>query len=260
MGLFDGVRRETGRSGASADIAARYGGPSCSCSTSRGRRSRPRQSRSAAPASIRGSHRRRRPEQGGERRHRRLVEDGLARSAYPVLGALTRDPILVLPERHLGLVQAGETADLDGRLDRLADAAERSLDLDRIVRLADAAPGPPRPARPGCRPRPAHRPRRRRRLLVRLPALLAGWRAAGAMVRTFSPLADEPPPDDCDACWLPGGYPELHAERLAAAAAFLGGLRAFARTRPVHGECGGYMEQHQLSQADEHTPCMGGLI
>jgi cobyrinic acid a,c-diamide synthase len=72
------------------------------------------------------------------------------------------------------------------------------------------------------------------------PHLVAGWRAAGAEVMTFSPLADEPPPL-ADICWLPGGYPELHGPRLAAAHRFRAGLRAFAETAPVHGECGGYM-------------------
>ena len=72
-------------------------------------------------------------------------------------------------------------------------------------------------------------------------AFAQGWRAAGAELVAFSPLADEPPPDDCDFCWLPGGYPELHAGRIAAARKFLDGLRAFARQKPVHGECGGYM-------------------
>src|SRR5262249_31664355 len=56
-----------------------------------------------------------------------------------------------------------------------------------------------------------------------------------------SPLADEAPPTDADSCWLPGGYPELHAERLASARNFSAGLERFAETRPVHGECGGYM-------------------
>ena len=73
------------------------------------------------------------------------------------------------------------------------------------------------------------------------PHLVRGWRAAGAEIVPFSPLANEPPPADCDACWLPGGYPELHAGRLAGAGRFLAGLRLFADTRPVHGECGGYM-------------------
>jgi cobyrinic acid a,c-diamide synthase len=60
-------------------------------------------------------------------------------------------------------------------------------------------------------------------------------------VHFFSPLGDEGPPPHCDFCWLPGGYPELHAGRLAAAANFLSELRRFAESRPVHGECGGYM-------------------
>ena len=71
--------------------------------------------------------------------------------------------------------------------------------------------------------------------------LLQSWRRAGAEIQPFSPLANEAPPDGCDACWLPGGYPELHAGRLAAATRFRAGLRAFARSRRVHGECGGYM-------------------
>jgi cobyrinic acid a,c-diamide synthase len=73
------------------------------------------------------------------------------------------------------------------------------------------------------------------------PHVLDGWRRAGAEIVTFSPLADEPPPASCDSCWLPGGYPELHAGTLAAAQQFRSGLAQFAASRTVHGECGGYM-------------------
>jgi cobyrinic acid a,c-diamide synthase len=73
------------------------------------------------------------------------------------------------------------------------------------------------------------------------PHLIADWRAAGAEILPFSPLADEGPDEGCDCCWLPGGYPELHAGRLAAAAAFRTKMLRFAETRPVHGECGGFM-------------------
>ena len=73
------------------------------------------------------------------------------------------------------------------------------------------------------------------------PHMLEAWRAAGAEISTFSPLADEAPDTSADVCWLPGGYPELHAGTIAANARFRSGLRAFAETRPVHGECGGYM-------------------
>jgi len=74
-------------------------------------------------------------------------------------------------------------------------------------------------------------------------------------------LADEPPPEDCDVCWLPGGYPELHAGRIAAANRFLDGLRSFAGTRPVHGECGGYMTLGTiLTDAAGAAHRMAGLL
>jgi cobyrinic acid a,c-diamide synthase len=175
-------------------------------------------------------------------RHRRLIEDGLLRVGLPSLGVIARDARIELPERHLGLVQAGETADLEDRLERLADLVERSVDLERLAALAGATPvaatanAPPLPL-PGQRIALAADPA----FSFVYPHVLAGWRDAGAEIATFSPLADEPPPEACDACWLPGGYPELHAGRLAAATRFLDGLRRFAQTRPVHGECGGYM-------------------
>jgi cobyrinic acid a,c-diamide synthase len=93
------------------------------------------------------------------------------------------------------------------------------------------------------------------------PHVLAGWRKQGAEIVPFSPLAGEAPPEDCDACWLPGGYPELHAGRLAAAERFRAGLAHFAKTRPVHGECGGYMVLGQsLEDAGGVTNRMAGLL
>ena len=93
------------------------------------------------------------------------------------------------------------------------------------------------------------------------PHLLQGWRAAGAEIRFFSPLAGEGPDEDCDACWLPGGYPELHAGRLAASHRFFERLRRFAETRPVHGECGGYMVLGtSLTDAGGVVHAMGGLL
>jgi cobyrinic acid a,c-diamide synthase len=93
------------------------------------------------------------------------------------------------------------------------------------------------------------------------PHVLAGWRGAGAELLPFSPLADEAPSDGADAAWLPGGYPELHAPRLAAAARFRDGLQRFAGTRPVHGECGGYMALGAgLIDADGVGHRMAGLL
>ncbi|MDF2972369.1 MAG: cobyrinic acid a,c-diamide synthase, partial [Microvirga sp.] len=169
---------------------------------------------------------------------------------------------LALPERHLGLVQAGETEELDARLERLADAIEGAVDLDRLMALArptrldsydNVLPLPP----PGQRIALASD----QAFSFVYPHVLAGWRQAGAEIATFSPLVDEPPPLDCDVCWLPGGYPELHAGRIAEARRFLGGLRSFAESRPVHGECGGYMVLGQsLEDGDGHVHPMAGLL
>jgi cobyrinic acid a,c-diamide synthase len=195
-------------------------------------------------------------------RHRRLVEDGMARIGMQVLGALMRSNELALPERHLGLVQAGETDELDQRLERLADAIEASVDIDRLLTLggptntdenaSGAALNPP-----GQRIALASD----RAFSFIYPHVLASWRDAGAEVVTFSPLADEPPPDHCDSCWLPGGYPELHAARITSSQHFLDGLRAFAQTRSVHGECGGYMVLGDtLEDSDGQVHRMAGLL
>jgi cobyrinic acid a,c-diamide synthase len=173
-----------------------------------------------------------------------------------------RDATLAIPERHLGLVQAGEHADLAVRLDRLADMAERHLDLDGI--LAMAAPL----ALAGTVKMPALPPPGQRVALARdrafsfvYPHVVDGWRRSGAEIVAFSPLADEPPPPNCDSCWLPGGYPELHAGVLAAAMRFRDGLARFAATRPVHGECGGYMVLGEgLEDAGGARHAMTGLL
>ncbi len=261
MGLFDGVRASESRTGANADIAARYGWPVLLVIDVSGA------AQSAAAVALGCRLYDPRIEIAGvilnkvaSARHRRLVEAGMERAGLPVLGALMREAGLVLPERHLGLVQARETDDLDARLDRLADLAEAGIDLDAVL----AAAGGAVPVFEGALPSPPGQ-----RVAVAddaafsflYPHLEAGWRAAGAEILPFSPLADEAPPDHADSCWLPGGYPELHAGRLADAARFLDGLRAFARTRPIHGECGGYMVLGQsLEDADGVTHAMADLL
>jgi cobyrinic acid a,c-diamide synthase len=261
MGLHDGIVAGEGRTGANADIAARYGWPVLLVLDVSGA------AQSAAAVALGCATYDSRIRVAGvvlnkvaSPRHRRLVEAGLSRIGMPVLGAFPREAGLVLPERHLGLVQAGETADLEARLDRLADLAEASLDLDAIV----AAAGGRAEAGTGALPSPPAKRvavARDAAFSFLYPHMLAGWRAAGAEIVPFSPLADEAPDATCGACWLPGGYPELHAGRLAAAHTFREGLRRFADNRPVHGECGGYMVLGEsLEDADGITHPMAGLL
>jgi cobyrinic acid a,c-diamide synthase len=172
---------------------------------------------------------------------RRACDD---RFAQPVLGCMPRDPRLELSERHLGLVQADELPELDGFLETAAALLAAHVDLTRLRRLARpfglGLYGPPaRPLRPlGQRIAVA----KDHAFAFAYPAVLDGWRAAGAELGFFSPLADEAPDRGADAVYLPGGYPELHADALAANCTFLDGVRAAAhRGAFVYGECGGFM-------------------
>ncbi|ADZ72327.1 cobyrinate a,c-diamide synthase [Polymorphum gilvum] len=194
-------------------------------------------------------------------RHEAMLHAALAPLALPVLGALPRSEALILPERHLGLVQAGEHDALEIFLDTTAGLCARAIDLDALARLA--APLAPASAPAGLAPLG-------QRIAVAediafafaYPHLLDGWRRAGADLTFFSPLADEPPAPDADAVYLPGGYPELHAGRLAAAETFRAGVhRAAARGARVFGECGGYMTLGEgLVDADGARHAMLGLL
>jgi len=263
MGLFDGVPGPAGRTGSSADVAAALGWPVLLVLDASG------QSQSAAAVAkgcatydprirIAGVVLNRL----GSPRHARLAGEAIAALGIPVVGTMLRSDAVALPERHLGLVQAGETGDLDQRLDAIADFVTANTDIDAIRRLAAQGAAPP--SEPGrALPPPGQRiaVAQDQAFSFLYPHVLQGWRAQGAEVTFFSPLADEAPDDSADACWLPGGYPELHAGRLAAASGFLDGLRRFAESRPIHGECGGYMVLGKvLTDADGTAHPMAGLL
>lgn len=197
----------------------------------------------------------------GSARHEALLRGALSPLGIPVLGAFYRDAELATPSRHLGLVQAEERSDLREFLDHAGSRAAEAVDLDALLALAAALPAP-RPT--------MHIPPLGQRIAVArdeafafaYPHLLAAWHAAGAELLQFSPLVDDPVPAGADAVFLPGGYPELHAGRLAAASAFLDSLRAAAQegTR-VYGECGGYMVLGEgLEDADGTRHAMAGLL
>jgi cobyrinic acid a,c-diamide synthase len=265
MGLFDGVAAE-GRTarGATADLAALTGWPVVLVLDVSA------QSETAAAVALGCKLYRDDVQLAGvilnrvaSEGHERPIRAALERIGVPVLGALRRRAAIALPDRHLGLVQAGEHADLDAWLDTLAGEVAAQVSLDAIVASAapctlEAAPSAPPLPPPGQRIAVA----KDRAFSFLYPHMLQGWRDAGAEILCFSPLADEVPDASADAVWLPGGYPELHAGTLAAASRFLGGLRdAATRGVAVHGECGGYMVLGAgLEDADGVRHAMTGLL
>ncbi len=192
----------------------------------------------------------------GSDKHRMMIERAI--SGVPVLGAVPRDARMVRESRHLGLVQAGEDAGLESFIDGAADVVAAGVDLAALVGLAEGVPeaGPvPHIAPLGQRIAVA----RDEAFAFAYPHMLEGWREAGAEISFFSPLADEGPRAGADAVFLPGGYPELHAGKLAAAERFKAAMQASKAL--VYGECGGYMVLGEgLVDADGARHEMLGLL
>lgn len=271
MGLFDGINLP-GRpdAGSTADLAAATGWPVVLV-VDAGRQA------ASVGALLRGfaSHRADVTVAGvifnrvASAAHATVLSDA-AHAAVPglqVLGCVPRDAALVLPDRHLGLVPAGEHGDLDAFLDRAAAIVGDALDRDALTALA--RPAILQPVDPAAGPTPPLAPLGQRIAVARDAAfafayqsVLDGWRQAGAEIHPFAPLANEGPDHAADAVYLPGGYPELHAGRLAAAGRFLDGLRrAAARGTTLYGECGGYMVLGDgLTDADGVRHAMAGLL
>jgi cobyrinic acid a,c-diamide synthase len=264
MGLFDGA---TATRGSTADLAEISGWPVVLIVDVRA------QAASAA-AVVRGfaTHRSGVQIAGavfnrvGSERHAAILREACAVSIpeIPVLGCIPRTKGLILPERHLGLVQALEHPDLEAFIDRAAELIEKHVDVGALQQVAQGrrsglAAIDPQPMRPLGQ-----------RIAVADDAAFAfcyrlvvdGWRAAGAEIMFFSPLADEPPAANSDAVYLPGGYPELYAGKLSTNQKFTSGIRdAAARGATILGECGGYMVLGQcLVDADGHRHPLTGLL
>jgi cobyrinic acid a,c-diamide synthase len=187
----------------------------------------------------------------GSDHHEELLRDAVAPLGVPVLGALRRDERVSAPERHLGLVPAGErerrTRDA---IDALADAAERHVDLDGVVALARAAPELPGPAWSAeAADGDAAGGGAARVAIARGPAFSFHYQenlelleAAGAELLPFDPLADEELPAGAEALILAGGFPEVFGAELEANARLRAAVAAFAASgRPVLAECGGLL-------------------
>jgi cobyrinic acid a,c-diamide synthase len=186
-------------------------------------------------------------------RHEALLRQALAPSGIPVVGALRRDDALHTPSRHLGLVPAGERpASVDAWLPGLRALVQRGLDLDLLMRIARTAPDlPAEPWSPGEPPKPrSGRGARPARVAVAAgPAFTFRYAehdellaAASAEVVPFDPLTAAKLPDGTDALVLGGGFPEVHAEALAANTSLLDDVRSRAAAgMPVVAECAGLL-------------------
>ncbi len=213
----------------------------------------------------------------GSERHHALLAEALASIAVPLLGVLPHHPSLELPSRHLGLLPPGELHDLEQRQEQWSQLAAEHLDLEQLVPLLAPPPvqagaidpiywclrdqQPLLKVRWGSRPLPVaiasdaafH---------FRYPEAGELLQAVGLEPLAWSPLADEPLPAGCRAVLLPGGYPELHATRLAASRRSLADLaRAAAGGVPLVAECGGLLLLgEQLADGEGRLHRMAGVL
>lgn len=261
MGLFDGA---AGGGGSTADLAAALGLPVVLVVDAS------RQAQSIA-ATVHGfATFRACPKvcaviatQVASDRHASMVRDALVLRDVPYLGAFRRAGGLALKSRHLGLVQAHEVQALHDVVGAARANVEANINLDTLMLLAQ-------PMQPGDDGVMLRLPPLGQRIAVARDVafgfsyahMLDDWRYQGAQISYFSPLQDEAPAASCDAVFLPGGYPEIYAGKLAAAQTFLGGLwQAAGRGAVIYGECGGYMVLGRaLIGADGKAHPMAGLL
>jgi cobyrinic acid a,c-diamide synthase len=195
--------------------------------------------------------------------HREILSDAAKAAGVPVFGYLPHVPALKVPSRHLGLIQAREMTELEDFFAAARSSFADAVDLDAIIAAAGTLPATQAMFKPLLPP-----PGQRIALAddaafaFTYPFHREAWVAAGAEVLPFSPLNDEAPRADADAVFLPGGYPELYAGRLAGNNRFLQGLRNAAGCNVfIYGECGGYMTLgSHLTDAEGVQHAMAGLL
>lgn len=159
-------------------------------------------------------------------------------------GTVPRDAEASLPERHLGLHQAVEIDDLMARLDRMADHLEKTPMAELLSKISTHAAVSPEPNFPTVPPLLKNKTiaiAHDVAFCFLYPANLELLAELGAKLKFFSPIAGELLPA-CDALWLPGGYPELHATTLSRHHEFFAQLATHvAANKPILAECGGMM-------------------
>ncbi|MGF6778535.1 cobyrinate a,c-diamide synthase [Paraburkholderia sp. GAS334] len=195
----------------------------------------------------------------GSPRHAQMLEEALP-SGLRWMGHIASTSDIELPDRHLGLHQADEIADLDARIDRAADALSTTT-------LAELPPpvdfgAPAREVLPRLLDGMQIAIARDAAFSFIYPANVTLLETLGANVMFFSPLANEPAPETADALWLPGGYPELHAQTLSRNTLSATSIRAHAAAgKTLIAECGGmlYLLDTLTDTSGARTPMLGLL-
>ena len=187
-------------------------------------------------------------------RHEQLLQESV-RESDQLLAVFRRDADISMPERHLGLQLAQEQSDLEQRLDRAADQLEGSALVSTLPQVAFQALKPESftQALSGVRVAVA----RDAAFAFVYPANLQLLEELGAELVFFSPLTDEQVPD-CDALYLPGGYPELHARELSQNYTMLESIRQTVASLPSLAECGGMLyllDQLTDREGQSHKLC-----
>lgn len=205
----------------------------------------------------------------GSATHEAMLRHALKPTGIPMIGAIPKEKGLIVPERHLGLVTAGEQVEETERFLALAGTImENSVDMDALQQIAmKARPLPAELFENAC-PEPRVRSGNLRLAVARDEAFcfyyadnLDMLADAGVTIVPFSPLRDEVLPDGISALYLGGGYPELYAESLAANQSMRESVRSFAQSGgPVFAECGGFVYLAESLYTGSEAFPMAGIV
>lgn len=175
--------------------------------------------------------------------HVRLLREAAEKVGLPLLGCVPKSDLLALDHRHLGLVQAREKLELEGFLDAAAEFVSNHIDLTALCDLARPVANTTENPLKTLSPIGQHiAVAEDDAFSFTYPHILDSWKSAGAALSLFSPLDNQAPSPQADAIFLPGGYPELHCEKLSNNSLFKNAMTAAAANgTKIYGECGGFM-------------------
>ncbi len=197
----------------------------------------------------------------GSERHENILRTALAPMGVEVLGVIYRDDELKIANRHLGLILPNEIGDAEKLITSAAKKIGKSVDLDRLLEIAK--PLQAQKYSPSLAPLGQHIAIAKDDCFAFIyQHQILGWQKMGAQISFFSPLNNQGSALDADAVFLPGGYPELYAEKLSNSDIFFNGLqKASERDALIYGECGGFMVLGEAlidKQGNKHK--MSGLL